>query len=502
MTEKTRSQNAKRNIVYGYIAQIGVFILSFVGRKIFLLYLSADYLGINGLYTNILTVLSLAEIGIDSAFVFSLYKPVAERNYDLVNSLLKFFKKIYYAIAAGLFVVGMAVIPFLKYLIDSDISQADLIFYYVVFLLNMVITYFVAHKIALFAAFQEQRFQRLFMLLSNFLLQIVQIIVLIIFGDYRFYVLSSTLISVIYNIVISIAAKRIYPEVFKARNDVLINKNDIFKRIRATFLYKLGAVLINSTDNILISALVGISVVGLYSNYFSVISTFTTMISIINASLITGIGNMAVKENEEKQKELFDMMILIYHLIAALGLIGFSLLFNDLITVWLGAEYLLGTDTVYIIAFNFYLTYAIAPIWIFREANGLFDEVKYILLIRAAINIVLSIILGKIFGIFGILLATTISLILTNLWYEPKVLSKKSLHGITKSYWRKQLRFFLLTAICYLMCFLVISYLGSGLLYLIIKALVVCSITIFVFFITNFKTPEYIKLKQYFVKKH
>ncbi len=501
MTEKSRSQNAKRNIVFGYIAQIGIFILSFIGRKIFLLYLSADYLGINGLYTNILTVLSLAEMGIDSAFVFSLYRPVAERNYDLVNSLLSFFRKLYFLIATCLFVIGLAVIPFLKYLIDSDISQGDLIFYYVVFLLNMVITYFVAHKIALFAAFQEHRFQRIFSLLSNFMLQILQIIILILFGDYHIYVLSSTLIAVLYNIVISIAAERKYPEVFKARNDVLINKHDIYKRISATFLYKLGAVMINSTDNILISALVGITFVGLYSNYLSVISTFTGLITIINTSLITGIGNMAVKESKESQESLFNMMILIYHLIAALGLIGFSLLFNDLITVWLGAKYLLDNGTVFIIALNFYLTYAIAPIWIFREANGLFGEVKYILLIRAAINIVLSIILGKIFGIFGVLLATTISLAVTNLWYEPRVLSKKVLYGITKSYWKKQLRFFLLTVMCYLLSFFVTLYLGSGVGNLILKAMVVCSITVFVFYITNFKTPEYIKLRQYFIKK-
>lgn len=501
MTEKSRSQNAKRNIVFGYIAQIGIFILSFIGRKIFLLYLSADYLGINGLYTNILTVLSLAEMGIDSAFVFSLYRPVAERNYDLVNSLLSFFRKLYFLIATCLFVIGLAVIPFLKYLIDSDISQGDLIFYYVVFLLNMVITYFVAHKIALFAAFQEHRFQRIFSLLSNFMLQILQIIILILFGDYHIYVLSSTLIAVLYNIVISIAAERKYPEVFKARNDVLINKHDIYKRISATFLYKLGAVMINSTDNILISALAGITFVGLYSNYLSVISTFTGLITIINTSLITGIGNMAVKESKESQESLFNMMILIYHLIAALGLIGFSLLFNDLITVWLGAKYLLDYGTVFIIALNFYLTYAIAPIWIFREANGLFGEVKYILLIRAAINIVLSIILGKIFGIFGVLLATTISLAVTNLWYEPRVLSKKVLYGITKSYWKKQLRFFLLTVMCYMLSFFVTLYLGSGVGNLILKAMVVCSITVFVFYITNFKTPEYIKLRQYFIKK-
>lgn len=501
MTEPSRSQNAKRNIVYGYIAQIGTFILSFIGRKIFLHYLSADYLGINGLYTNILTVLSLAELGIDSAFVFSLYKPVAERNYDIVNSLLSLFKKLYFTLATALFLIGMAIIPFLKYLIKSDISQGDLIFYYVVFLINMVITYFIAHKIALFAAFQEQRIQRLFSLLSNFMLQIVQIIVLIIWGDYRFYVLSSTFIAITYTIVLSIVSEKKYPEVFKAKKDIAFDKSVIYKRIRATFMYKLGAVLINSTDNILISALVSITAVGLYSNYNTIVVSFANLIAIINSSLITGIGNLAVKGSKEQQKELFDMMLLVYHLIAALGLSGFSLLFNDLITLWLGAGYILNNATVFIIALNFYLTYAIAPIWIFREANGLFDEVKYILLIRAGLNIVLSIVLGMHFGVFGILLATTISLILTNIWYEPKVLAKKLFPNLTKNYWKKQFRFFILTVLCYSICFFSLTNIGTGILYLIVKALIVCAITVFIFFITNYKTPEYTKFKNYFARK-
>ena len=501
MTEKTRSQNAKRNIVYGYIAQAGVFILSFIGRKIFLCYLSADYLGINGLYTNILTVLSLAELGLDSAFLYSLYKPVAEHNNELINSLLVFFKKIYFTLAGVLFVIGMAVIPFLRFLIKSDIPQTDLIFYYVVYLINMVLTYFVAHKIALFSAFQEQRIQRIFMLLTNFVLQIVQIIVLIVFKDYHFYVLASTFTTILYNIALSIAAEKIHPEVFKAGKDSVFDKQEIYGRIRATFMYKVGAVLINSTDNILISVLVGITAVGLYSNYYSIIIAFTNLIAIINASLITGIGNLAVKESKEQQKGLFDMMLLVYHLIAALGLAGFSLLFNDLITVWLGPVYLLDNATVFIIALNFYLTYAIAPVWIFREANGLFDDVKYILLIRAGLNIVFSIVLGLFLGVFGILLATTISLVLTNLWYEPKVLAKKLYSDLTKNYWKKQLRFFILTALSYLICFFILPFIGTGIFPLILKALTVCSVTTFVFFITNRKTPEYEKFRNYFAKK-
>ena len=501
MTEKTRSQNAKKNIVFGYIAQIGIFILSFIGRKIFLYYLSADYLGINGLYTNILTVLSLAELGLDSAFVFSLYKPVAERNYDLVYSLLKFFKKIYYILAFSLFAIGMALTPFLKYLVDKDISQTDLIYYYVIFLANMITTYFVAHKIALLSAFQEQRIQQLFMLFSNLALQVLQIAALIVFGDYHVYVLTLIITTVIYNIVLSIVADRLHPEVFKAKKQIPFDKSEIYKRIRATFMYKLGAVLINSTDNILISILVSISAVGLYSNYYAVINAFVTLIAVINASLITGIGNMAVKESKEKQKELFDMMQLIYHIIAALGLIGFSLLFKDLITVWLGEKYLLDDMTVFIISLNFYITYAIAPVWIFREANGLFNEVKYLLLIRAAINIILSIILGKFFGVSGIFLATTISHLLTNVWYEPGILSNKLFENMQKKYWLKQLKYMLITVVCYAACYFSIHNISCDIIALILKTVIVCAITVLVFCLTNFRTAEFAKFKTYIINK-
>ena len=501
MTEKTRSQNAKRNIVYGYIAQICTFLLSFVGRKIFLYYLSADYLGINGLYTNILTVLSMAELGIDSAFVYSLFKPVAERNYDLINSLLHFFRKFYLIFAIAVLAAGMAVVPFLKYIVKTDISQTDLVFFYVVNLFNMIITYFVAHKTALLTAFQEQRIQRFILLISNFLLQIIQIIVLITFKDYHIYVLSSAITLIIYNVVLSIATERLHPEVFKAKTNVVFDKSGLYKRIRATLMYRLGVVLITSTDNILISVLVSISVVGLYSNYYSVVNAFTTMIAVINASLIPGLGNMAVKEGRRQQKEFFDMMLLIYHLLAALGLIGFSLLFNDLITIWLGAEYLLDNATVFIISLNFYFTYAVAPVWILREANGLFDDVKYILLIRAAINIVLSIVLGMYLGTFGIFLATTISHLITNFWYEPGILSRKLFENMQKRYWLKQLKYMLITVVCYAACYFSIHNISCDVIALILKTVIVCAITILVFCLTNFRTAEFAKFKTYLINK-
>ena len=449
MNGNSRTKNAKLNILFGYLAQTGIFILSFVGRKIFLHYLSADYLGINGLYSNILTILSLAELGLDTAVVYSLYKPVATDDYALIHSLLTFFKKIYYILALAIFSIGIALIPFLNYLVNSNVSNTELILYYVLFLTNTVASYFVAHKVALLSAAQKQRVQKLIALSFNLLLQVIHIIVLVAFKNYYAYIVATVINTIISNIVLSIVTKRMHPQIFASKEYVEFDKKQIISRILSTFLYKFGAVLINSTDNILISVIVSTVAVGYYSNYYTVVAAITGFVSIITTSLISGIGNKAATDSKNGQGDLFDMMLLFYHIIAAIGLIGFSLLFNNLITIWLGSEYLFDEKTVFIIAFNFYLANAISPVWMFREANGFFVKVKYLLIIRAGINIALSIVFGMLWGVFGIFLATAASLILTNLWFEPRILSREILHRSQIIYWKKQLKYFLTTVFCY-----------------------------------------------------
>ena len=501
MREKSRAKNALLNIIFGYIAQIGIFILSFVGRKIFLNFLSADYLGINGLYSNILTILSLAELGLDTAVVFSLYKPVAEHDTLLISSLLRFFKRVYFVLAIAIFAVGLCLAPFLRFLVTSDLPTTDLIVYYVLFLTNTVASYFIAHKVALLSASQEQRVQKIVTLSANFILQILYIIVLIVWKNYYVYLFATISSTIISNIILSIVCSKLHPEIFKETNTVSFDKNPIKKRILSTFLYKFGGVLITSTDNILISVLVSTVAVGYYSNYYIVVGAVQGLIAVITTSMIAGIGNLAVKGNKEDQTKLFDMMLFFYHAVGALGLIGFSLLFNNLISIWLGAEYLFDSLTVFIIAFNFYLTNAISPVWMFRESNGLFNEVKYVLLIRAALNIAFSIVFGILWGVFGIFLATAVSLILTNFWIEPRILSKKVFYRSQGDYWFRQIKYFLLTSIAFVACYFATTFLGNSLLMLIVKAVIVCAIVALVFVIPNYQTDEFKKLKGYLIRK-
>ncbi|MBP5466252.1 MAG: oligosaccharide flippase family protein [Clostridia bacterium] len=498
MKETSRTENALLNIVFGYVAQIGIFALSFVGRRIFLKFLSADYLGINGLYSNILTILSLAELGLDTAVVYSLYKPVAEHDNVVVSSLLKFFKKVYRILALAIFAIGLLLIPFLRYLVTSDLPTTDLILFYVLFLINTVASYFVAHKVALLSASQEQRIQKIVTLSANLLLQVMHIAVLLIWRNYYAYLIVTVLSTILSNLILSIVCSRRHPEVFREAETTEFDKEPIKKRIFSTFLYKLGGVLITSTDNILISVLVSTVAVGFYSNYYTVVGAIQGFVAIITISMVAGIGNLAAKGTKEEQAKLFDMVLFFYHFVAALGLIGFSLLFNDLITIWLGAEYLFDRWTVFIIAFNFYLTNAISPVWMFREANGMFNEVKFVLIIRAIINIALSVILGYFWGVFGIFLATAVSLFLTNFWIEPRILSRIIFQRDSKIYWIKQFKYFVLTALAFGACFFVTTYIGSSLPLFLLKVIIICIVVVTLFFGFNFKTTEIKQLKGYF----
>ncbi|MEA4964565.1 MAG: oligosaccharide flippase family protein [Oscillospiraceae bacterium] len=493
---KSRRKNAILNISIGYVAQIGILILSFVGRRIFLNYLSVDYLGVNGLYSNVLTILSLAELGLDTAVLYSLYKPVADDNKPLINSLVKYFKKIYSVLAGGVFLVGIMLIPFLKYIINSELPQQDLIIFYVLFLMNTVASYFVAHKVALLSAYQEQRIPKMVSLGCNLLLQVIHIIVLIIWQNYYAYIIATVLTTIVNNTVLGIVCNRIHHDVFEVSEVVTFDKKPIFQRIFSTFLYKIGAVLINSTDNILISVIVSTTAVGLYSNYYTIIAATQGFIAIITTSLISGIGNLCANGNKERQHELFNMLLLFYHFLGAVGFIGFYLLFNNVILIWLGEQYLFDQWTVFIIALNFYLTNAISPIWMYREANGIFDQVKYLILIRALINIVLSVVLGLLWGVFGIFAATAISLLLTSFWYEPKILFGNVFKATAATYWLKQLKYFLLSVISFGCSFAAIYFLHDGFFMLIIKIMIVCIISALFFGVTNIKSSEFQTLKE------
>ena len=493
----SRSKNAILNIVVGWGTQVAILVLTFVSRRIFVKFLSTDYLGINGLYSNILSVLALAELGLGHLTQYFLYKPVLENDYKKINATVKYFKKLYTFIAIVVFSIGLALIPFLRFVINSNLKQNELIIYYLIFLANSCVTYFSADKIALLAANQDNRLTKYITLTLNVGLQFAHIVVLYIWHNYIIYLLA-TLASTILNVVITqmICRRRYLYLKEKDANPEAIDKKNIVDSIKSTFVYKIGATVINNTDNILISIIVSTAMVGFYSNYFVVISAIQGFLSIITTSLISAVGNLSAEGRANRSHEIFNLMLLFYNFIASFCGVSFFFLLNDFILLWLGEKYLLDQWTVFAISFSFYLTNAISPVWMFREANGLFGKVKYLLLITAAFNIVFSIILGKLFGIFGILLATSLARIVTTVWYEPKILFKNVFEKSCMFYWIKQAKYIVLTVVGTVTCFAANHFLPHSFVFIIVKGVSFFAIFCMVFSIFCMKDQEFEEVKK------
>lgn len=492
---RSRSKNAALNIFIGFLSQIGILSLSFVGRRIFLHFLAIDYLGINGLYSNIISVLSLAELGLGNVIQFFLYKPVAENDKNKIRSLMRFFGKIYFGVAMLVLIIGLLLIPFLGYIVNANLSNSELIVYYVIFLLNSVASYFGASKIALLSANQDNRLYKFLTLLMNVMLQISYIVILFVWRNYIAYVSAMLVCTIITQISLSVICNKRYPYLCNKGPDIFIDKKSITSNVKATFFYKVGATIVNNTDNILISVIVNTAAVGLYSNYCMVVNAIQGFITIITTSLVSGIGNLSAEGNRKRMLDVFFYMLLFYNFVAVFGSVSFFFLFNDLITFWLGSELLLDSRTVFAIAFAFYLTNAISPIWMFREVNGLFAKVKYLFLCTAACNIVLSIALGHYWGTFGILLATSISRIATQVWYEPTILFNTVFDVQQKIYWKKQFKYLILAIICCMLCLGIDHYLSHTILMLFVKAISFFVVSLIVFYVGVRKTSEYTEIK-------
>jgi O-antigen/teichoic acid export membrane protein len=487
----SRSENAFKNITIGIGSQLIILFSSFISRTIFIQQLGAEYLGVNGLYSNILAVLSLAELGIGNVMVYSLYGPVAEKNEAKINALLNFYKKTYRKIALAVFIIGICLIPLLDVITKSEMVYSELVLYYILFLLNSIVSYFVAYKAALINVDQKMYILQRLTTIITLCKEIFQITFLLITKSYILYLCIQIIFTVLNNYFISLKADKLYPFIKVKMNSIKIDTDNIKDNIKSVFIYRIGSVIMNNTDAILISIIIGTVSVGYYSNYNLIITTVILFIGMFIKTIYSSIGNLNAEGNKQKSYEFFNSLLLFFHGLSTFFSLTFLVVFNDFITIWLGESYLLGTDVVVAIVVNFYIQHIIAPVWIYRETMGLYSQIKYVMIIAAVINLILSIILGIQWGFAGIIIATAISRILTTVWYEPRFLYRIKFNQPISSYWSRQIKYMFISLIAAYLSVLLTKNITTALSLIIVKILIVFIIVIVTFGITNFKSKEF-----------
>lgn len=501
MNQNSRTKNSKKNIVIGLVIQVVLTVVSFLTRMVFVKILGEQYLGINGLYTNILTILSAAELGIGNVLIYSLYKPIYEGDEEKLCSLLQYYKWLYRGIALIVTVFGLLLIPVLPYIIDSTLPEKELIIYYVFYLLNSVVSYFVVYKTSLINADQKYFVIKLVNMLSMFAQYVLQIVVLLIKRDYLLYLIIHVACTILNNVVLNIIANRMYPFLKTKKKPEPLKKEDkafLWNNIKATFIYKISAVIINNTDNILVSILIGTVFVGYYSNYSLVISTIVLFLGIITNAILPSLGSLNAEENKEKSLRIFRALLLFYAVIVTFLSGGMLAVFKDFITLSFGKVYTLDSLTTLSIVVNFYVSNIVNPLWMYRETMGLFRQVRFVILITAILNIVLSIVLGMWIGMAGIFFATALSRILTLVWYEPKVLYSLKFERPVSEYWKLQLKYVAVSLVDFAAIHLISKNITEiSFQSMVIKLLISSCIVLGSFFIISFRTDEFRTIKEF-----
>lgn len=424
MERNSRTHNSMKNIGANIAYQLLNLILAFVNRTVFIRVLGVGYLGISGLFSDILTMLTLADLGFTSAMTFSMYKPLADKDYTTLAGLTNFYKKVYRVIAAAVICMGLAVIPFLPYMVNLQQNVEHLVVYYILYLANTVASYLVTYKTSILTADQKSYVLVKYNTYWSTIQTIVLTLILLVTRNYILYLILQVGFVYASNFYKSHIAQKMYP--FIGENVKLPKEitRGIFKNIGSVFLYKISGVLINATDNMLISILTGTENVGYYSNYNIVVAKMSGIVNTIFYSLTASLGNLIVKEGFERRYQVFQVMQSVSLILSTFCATCVLLLEEDLIRIWLGDDFTLGILVLSAIVLNFYFSIVLLPIWVFREAAGLYRKTKFVMLGTAVINIAASIILGKIMGLAGILFATSIARFVTYFWYEPLLLFK------------------------------------------------------------------------------
>lgn len=473
-------RNAKKNIVWGFVNKVIVLLCPFISSTVIRYCLGVDYLGLDGLFTSVISVLSLAELGLSSAVVSHLYKPVAEGNVTLVNSILNFYRKAYRFIGVIMLAVGLCLIPVLPHLIrDSYPDEITLWKVYLVFLFNAVVSYFMyAYMTALIVVYQREDIKSTINSAVTILMTAAKLFLVLVTRNYYLYILMMPVFTIVSNLWTAVFVKKVYPQYSCAGELPAELVGSLKKLVTGTFIQRACALTRNSLDSICVSFYLGLAMTARYNNYFLVSAGVISFVQIVSNAFTGGVGNhVATKSPDENFRE-FQKLDFIYLWLGGWCTVCLFCLYQPIMKLWMGEDMLLDGVSVGLFCLYFFLLMLGDIRTLYSSAKGLWWEQKWRSLTETVLNCTLNILLGYLMGIRGIILATIISLFLCNCLWSTEIVFKQYL-GIEKIFihFRHQAFYFLVTlgavALTYIICMQIKT--DSAIAQLMVRA-VICSL--------------------------
>lgn len=445
-----RTSNSIKNSITATLSSVVTMICGFVAQAIFIRILGAEYLGLNGLFTNILTILSFFELGIGNAIAFHLYKPIADNDTDKVKSLMQFYKRAYNIISVLVFSFGLILIPFLDLIVGETTIDVNIYVIYLMFLISTASSYTLTYRRNLIVANQKNYINNIIHIIYIIALNFFQLLLLYLTKNYYLYLGIKIICQFLESLVCYMIATKMYP-ILKSKDIKRLNKEtkkDIFTKVKGLIFHKASYSIVCGTDNIIISSFFGIVTVGLYTNYNMIIGSVNNLFTQIISSTTASVGNLLVSKKSDNAKfSVFKKMRFINFWLTTFSAIGILVIMDSFIKIWVGAQYVLPTTVLVVLVINYYQKVMRNTYATFKDAAGIWVEDKYVPLIESILNIILSIILLKIFGLSGVFLGTILSGFAIWGYSYPKFVYKKLFNRSYKDYAKETIGYILLFAL-------------------------------------------------------
>ena len=503
----SRTNNVVKISSVGTVCDVANTVMGFVYRTIFLQFLSSSYLGINGLFTNLLQILSFAELGISTAIVYRFYEPISRDDIQKVGQLMHFFKQVYRWISLVILIIGLGLFPFLHAFI-KDASEVptdiNIKVIYLLYLIQTLSSYMYVYKQTLLSADQRQHILSFMRTIMSLIRYGFQIVVLALWRDYTLTLMISILSTIFMNAMISGWVTRKYKAVFSVKESLpKAEKKQIYNDTKATLCHKVGGTVLNGTDNVILSSFVGLMETGIYSNYALLISSLNKILGQLLGGFTASLGNAHVEQTTEQKYLSYRRLLFLNFWIASVCTVCLYNLIDVFIYVWLGDGMQLDQLTVITLCIQFYFVTMRSISTSYTNACGLFVRDKARPLIEALINLFVSVLLVQIIGTAGVFLGTIISHLCTVFWREPYLLFRYEFQRNSKEYWKYFFEFsFLTILIAWIMklIFNITTHIKIGFIVWLTRASVIFVVTNVIFCMIFVKNEDW-KFYISFLKK-
>lgn len=497
----SRVDQVAKNAKFAAVSQIILVLANFAVRKVFAMTLGQEYLGLSGLFTDLLSMLSLAELGFGTSVVFSLYKPLAVGDREKIKSLMKVFRTAYQWVGIFVLTAGIAMTPFLNIFVKEmpeSIPDIQIRLIYVINVVNSAASYFFIYKASLLFADQKKYIETVITVTTKLVVSVLQTGVLLLTQNYFFYLALMTAATFGQNFAVSRQTDRMYP--FLKEKDVKRlcqeDKEILKKNVIANVFHKIGYVAVFSTDSILMAKFVSITMVGIYSNYMLIRKALVNGIDLLFISISASMGNLNASETDKRKYEVYSHIYFFSAWLFGWICICLLVLYDPFIALWLGEQYLLPAPAVFLVVVNFYMYCMRMPVNNTKDAMGLFWNDRYKPILETFVNLASSILLGRAMGITGILLGTFISTVTIPFIAEPYILYR---YGLKKEWYRYYVSYFGYLAVTLVaggITFALTGLTSSGLTGFILKMLLCAAIPNFVYLSVYGRNREFAYLKE------